>query len=277
MNIEETNNIFTKTIKNSELLEELDSDFQNIKIFKNNFFEIVMTLDGIPSISSKFSHRYYETAVNSAVCTNPDVKNALVIGGGNGFIVNELLKHSDIKNITAVEIDSSITKISKKYFPKTASKLEDKKVKLFFEDGYEFVKNAKDRSYDVIFIDTIDALKNSFDSEFYSHISKILNTNGIVVSRAEDIGFDLEKHKKRLKDIGKHFRYTMPFRASDPLSLYGSITLIYASKKFHPTADLLLQKIDMLCDLKHYNAEIHNASFALGSDEFKNLLDGMKL
>lgn len=279
MQIKESNNIFSKTIDDAEALEERESGFQTIGVFENEFFGNIMTLDGIPSIASKRSYRYFETAAQSALCTHPDAKKVLIIGGGNGGLATEALKHKEIESVDVVEIDNEVIELTKKYFQDQANAFADARLNLIAKEGYEFVRDAADKSYDIILIDALDALGNavSFDKVFFAHANRILGDTGVLICRAEDMDMESEAYKNRLETVGEFFRFALPFTASDLLATTGKISLIYASKRYHPTADLLLQRIDMLEGLKYYNADRHNGNFAMGSDTFQELLGTMKL
>lgn len=279
MQIKESNNVFSKTIEETEALEERESGFQTIGVFENEFFGNIMTLDGIPSIASKRSYRYFETAAQSAVCTHPNATKVLIIGGGNGGVATEVLKHKEIECVDIVEIDSEVIELSKKYFPEIAAAFDETRANLIAKEGYEFVRDAADKSYDIILIDALDALGNavSFDKVFFAHANRILNDDGILICRAEDMDMEIEAYINRMETVAEFFRFALPFTAPDLLSVSGKISLIYASKRYHPTADLLLQRIDMVEGLKYYNADRHNGNFAMGTDTFQELLGSMKI
>lgn len=279
MQIKESNNIFSKTLEEAEALEERESGFQTIGVFENEFFGKIMTLDGIPSIASKRSYRYFETAAQSALCTHPTAKKVLIIGGGNGGLSTEVLRHKEIESIDVIEIDSEVTELSKKYFPELTKAFDDCRLTLLPKDGYEFVRDAADKSYDIILIDALDALGNgiSFDKVFFAHANRILSDDGILICRAEDMDFEFDAYKTRVETVAEFFRFALPFNADDLLAVTGKTSLIYASKRYHPTADLLLQRIDMLEGLKYYNADRHNGNFAMGTDMFQELLGSMKI
>ena len=190
-----------------------------------------------------------------------------------------MLKHKEIESLDIIEIDSQVTELSKKYFPEIASTFNDKRANLVSKEGYEFVRDAEDKSYDIILIDALDALGNavSFDKVFFAHANRIIREDGILICRAEDMDMETEAYIARLETVAEFFRFALPFSAQDLLSLTGKISLIYASKRYHPTADLLLQRIDMLEGLKYYNADRHNGNFAMGTDTFQELLGSMKI
>ena len=114
--------------------------------------------------------------------------------------------------------------------------------------------------------------KGLFDKAFYAHVYRILKDDGICVAQGESWTMEKEIHKEMLEVIGGLFRFAIPYKY-DMLVYPGSPwNFIFASKKYHPTADLKLHKADMLEGLKHYNGDIHTAAFAMPNEELKAVL-----
>jgi spermidine synthase len=130
------------------------------------------------------------------------------------------------------------------------------------------IRDAQDAIFDVVIIDN-DTL-NSADKVTFAHLKRATSKLAVVVCTATNYYSDNATHKTLLSAIGNEFRFSMPFNAE-------SQTFIFGSKKFHPTADLLVQKADMIDDLNYYNADIHRASFILPTGVFKNLASDMSL
>jgi spermidine synthase len=256
------------------VLEQTKSEYQTITIQEDPFFGKIMLLDNEPSIDENMSFYYHETITNIALCVKPEVENVLIIGGGNGGIANEILKHKEVKNIDIVEIDELILSISKKYFS-FAKSLE--KANLFIEDGFSFVQKSKDKIYDIVLIDVPEFKKNKMDKVFFGHVSRILKNDGIMVARSFDMDFEFEEYKNKISQARDFFRFILPANSKNLIATYKKTSLIFASKKYHPLADLIVQKIDMLDNLNFYDDEIHKASFAIGKDLFKKLLPFIKI
>jgi len=274
MNITQNNKFINQSIKEVELLEQTKSSFQTIEIFNHPFFGKMMMLDGEASIAQNCSFSYFETITHIGLCTKADVKDVLIIGGGNGGIANEVLKHKEVKSIDIVEIDELIPAISKKHF-EFSKALE--KASIFIQNGYDFIQEKEKNSYDIIIIDTPTLKEKDFDEAFFAQISKILTKDGIMILRSFDYDFEFLQYEQRMKQIRNYFRFVLPAYSKDLLSISGKTSLIYASKKHHPLANLLVQKIDMTEGLEFYNDEIHRASFAISNDLFKRLLRTMKI
>jgi len=88
--------------------------------------------------------------------------NVLVIGGGDGGAIRELLKYSTVKNIDLVEIDKEVIDVCVKQFPQIASGFQDNRVHVTIEDGYEYVnKYEKTKKYDLIVVDSTEQVKTN--------------------------------------------------------------------------------------------------------------------
>ena len=250
------------------IVEQTKSKYQTITIKQDPFFRKIMLLDDEPSIDEKMSFCYFETMANIALCVKPEVKSVLIIGGGNGGIANEVLRHKEVENIDIVEIDELILSISKKHFSFAKSL---KSANLFIQDGFSFSQEAKDKTYDIVLIDVPELKEKKSNKAFFGHISRILKDDGIMLTRSFDMDFELEKYKDKILQIKDFFRFVLPANSKDLIAHYKKTSLIFASKKYHPLADLIVQKIDMLEGLNFYDDEVHKASFAIGKDLFKKL------
>jgi spermidine synthase len=118
-------------------------------------------------------------------------------------------------------------------------------------------KNEKD-------IDVIILTDVQLDELLLANIERILKEDGLITFSTKAFSRDEKQLKRDLLLVGTKFWIAMPFK-------YGHGTSILASKKYHPTADLILQRSDFIDDLKYYSSEIHNASFVFPAAEHKSL------
>jgi spermidine synthase len=130
-------------------------------------------------------------------------------------------------------------------------------------DGAEFIKNAKDESYDIIFVDSTDDKDQAsvlFKPEFYAEANRVLKDDGIMAVQGSSYFVALKEHKEILKKLAKEFSIVMPYRYE--MHTYPGVVwnFILASKKYHPLKDV---RVNDIKNLKYYNEEIHKASFAL--------------
>ena len=162
------------SIKVDEQLYSGKSDFQRIDVFKSQEFGTFFTLDGLMMVTEKDEFIYHDMIVHVPMATNPNIKNVLVIGAGDGGTVRELTRYETIEKIDMVEIDKLVVDVCREYLPQTANKLDDPRVSLFFEDGLKFVRSVENK-YDLIIVDSTDPFgpgEGLFTREFYGNCFK---------------------------------------------------------------------------------------------------------
>ena len=120
------------------------SEFQQVDVFSSRAFGNVLTLDGLMMVTERDEFFYHELIVHIPMLTHKNPENILVIGGGDGGTVRELLKHDSVAHVDMVEIDSMVIEASKKFFPTVSCALDDKKVSVLTQDAVDFIKDKKD-------------------------------------------------------------------------------------------------------------------------------------
>lgn len=264
-------------IKNTIYSER--TPFQKIDFYESYDFGIFFTLDGMMMVNEKDEFIYHDMIVHVPMAVNPNIKNVLVVGGGDGGTVRELTRYPNIESIHMVEIDERVVRLCQKYLPQTSSKLEDERVSLFFEDGVNFVKD-KENYYDLILVDSTDPIgpgEGLFTTEFYKDCHVALRENGILINQHESPYFEeyriemLKAHEKLKKifNICQVYQFHMPTYSSGHW-LFG-----FASKSLHPIEDHRAEKWEEIgLDTKYYNSEIHKGAFALPT-YVKDLLESV--
>ncbi|PNV83071.1 MAG: spermidine synthase [Sulfurimonas sp.] len=114
------------------------------------------------------------------------------------------------------------------------------------------ISSLNDDSYDVV----ISEMGN--DVALFSHVNRVLKKDGLLVTKHPSLDC-VEENKSLMSILGKYFKIIMPYHIGD-----GSTALL-ASKEYHPTADINLQRADMLDGLSYYNSDVHPAAFAMGN------------
>lgn len=256
------------SIKVKEHLYCKDSDFQRIDIFDTYEFGRTLTLDGLMMVNEKDEFIYHDMITHVAMAVNPEIKNVLVIGGGDGGTVRELSRYKGIEKIHMVEIDELVVLASKEYLQYTACSLEDPRVTLFYEDGIEFVKNAKEE-YDLLIVDSTDPIgpgEGLFTTEFYRNCYKILSEDGILINQNESPFYDnnIREARRAHDKIKNIFEVSMVYQYHMPTYPSGHWLFGFASKGLHPIKDLQKEKWEALnIETKYYNTELHVGAFAL--------------
>jgi len=259
------------SIKVDRQLYSKKSDFQKIDIFHSKELGNILTLDGFLMVTEKDEFIYHEMITHIAFAVNSDIKNVLVIGAGDGGTVRELTKYETVKNIDMVEIDKDVVDACILYLPQTASKLNDLRVNMFFEDGLKFVRTKKSE-YDLIIIDSTDPFgpgEGLFTKEFYGNCYKALKNDGILLNQHEspfytDDAKAAAKINKRIKQI---FPISLVYQAHIPTYPSGHWLFGFVSKNLHPLNDFDDLKADkwngLHIETKYYNTDLHKGCFAL--------------
>ena len=240
------------------------SKYQMVEIFETEKHGNLMTLDGCYMVTEREEFVYHDMLAHIPLFAHPNPKNVLVIGGGDGGTVREIMKHKGVKVIDFVEIDEDVYTVSKKYFPALVKGLEqDKRVRFLFGDGIKFVKEAKNK-YDVILVDSTDPSDISgglFSSEFFKDVYGALKSDGIMVMQSEDPFYDghiISNVQGRLKKLFKQVHLYLAFV---PIYPSGCWSFSYASKKYDPRE--IRNKHSKIKKFNYYTPELQKAAFSL--------------
>jgi spermidine synthase len=246
------------------------SKYQKIEIFDTFVLGKVLALDGIIQLSQNYEFIYHEMIAHLPLFYHPKPKNVLILGGGDGGVLREALKHP-LKKIFLVEIDPKVMEISKKYLPflKLKDSLKKKNVKVVFDDGANFVKKFKN-SFDVIICDSTDPSAFSkvlFSKKLYKDSFEALSKNGIFITQSGNFLQQIFEIKNNYKNLKKFFPFVKIHRAVIFDYQLTDFSLILASKgidfeRFN--AKKVKERVKRLekkhGKLKYYSPEIHSAS-----------------
>lgn len=255
----------TKNVKLSfrvkDILYTKQTEFQNISVIETEDFGRILTLDDIVMLTTKDEFVYHEMISHVPLLTHGNASKVLVIGGGDGGTIREILKHP-VKEVHLVEIDREVIETSKEYFPSVSCGFSDSRVKIFCEDGIEFIKNNK--GYDIIIIDSPDPIGPAvglFSGGFYKNVFGALNENGIMVAQTETPILFGDLLKRIYKDMSSAFPYVNLYSAVIPTYPGAFWTFTMGSKTINP----ILQEISAtpVLKTKYYTRELHKSYFIL--------------
>lgn len=253
------------------------TEYQRIDVMTSKEFGTFMTLDGLMMVAEKDEFIYHEMIAHVPMSVNPEIKNVLVIGGGDGGTVKQLVRYDGIESIDLVEIDYEVVEACKKFLPSVSSGLNDSRVNIHYEDGLKFVRSTKEK-YDLIIVDSTDPFgpgEGLFTREFYGNCFRALSDSGIMVNQHESPYYEnyansLVRAHKRIKGV---FPVHKIYQAHIPTYPSGHWLFGFASNKFDPIKDFDADRWNSLgLDTKYYNTELHKGCFAL-PNYVKELLD----
>jgi spermidine synthase len=242
-----------------KVLHKSKSPYQEIMVIENSYFGKILILDGVVQITERDEFFYHEMLVHPVMHAHPDPKRIIVIGGGDGGTVREVLKHDTVQKVYFVEIDEEVINISKKFFPTVSYAIEDKRVEIMCMDGAEFVKE-REGDIDVIIVDSTDIVgfaKSLFTVEFFKSVKDALSDNGMFVTLSESLHF----HKDLVIEVQEAMKLLFPvvdiYTANIATYAGNWWTFSAASKKY----DLRQMRREFKVNTRFYTEEIHNQAF----------------
>ncbi len=240
------------------------SKFQKIEIFETKEFGKVLVLDGEVQLSTKNEFVYHEMLVHPAFFYHQNPKKVLILGGGDGGALREVVKHP-VKEIYFVEIDKKVIEISKKYLPSVSKgAFEDRRLKIFIEDAKNFLKKFKE-FFDIIIEDLTDPKtisRECWNKKFYQLIFQALKKDGIASFQTGE--FKEPFAKKVRKDLAKIFPFFKIHRAFVRCFPFDEHTFSLCSKTVNfeqiKTQDVEKKFKKLNLKTKYYSPKIHFAS-----------------
>nr|CAJ46255.1 putrescine N-methyltransferase [Physalis divaricata] len=266
------------SLKIEKLLFQGKSDYQDVMLFESATYGKVLTLDGAIQHTENGGFPYTEMIVHLPLGSIPSPKKVLIIGGGIGFTLFEVLRYPTIENIDIVEIDDVVVDVSRKFFPYLAANFNDPRVTMVLGDGAAFVKAAKAGYYDAIIVDSSDPIgpaKDLFERPFFEAVAKALRPGGVVCTQAESIWLHMHIIKQIIANCRQVFKGSVNYAwTTVPTYPTGVIGYMLCSTE-GPEVDFKnpVNPIDKatahikseLGPLKFYNSDIHKAAFILPS------------
>ena len=248
---------------------EQKTDHQHLMIFHNAMLGRVMTLDGIVQTTEADEFMYHEMLTHVPILAHGAVKNLLIIGGGDGGILREVLKHESI-DVTQVEIDKAVIDMAVKYLPKHSdSAYDNPRANIVIDDGMAFVKNCS-KKFDVIIVDGTDPIGPGevlFTEDFYAQCKNCLNEGGVIVTQNGVPFLQIEEVKNTHQRLNQHFTDATFYTVAVPTYYGGLMTLAWATNNAelrNVSLDTLEQRFKAAnLNSRYYNPAIHLAAFAL--------------
>ena len=257
-----------QTFSVDALIHQEKTEWGDVAIFENSRFGRILALDGAIQLTEKDEFIYHEMMAHVPLLTHGKAKFVLIVGGGDGGLLREVLRHETVEKIIQVEINPAVIALSKKHLPAISQgAFDNPRARIVIQNAAHYVKETKER-FDVILCDSSDPqgpAKALFTSEFYGDCKRILNPNGIFVNQS-GVPFMQKNELKTTEENQKpHFKHLQFFVAPVPTYFGGFMAFGCASDKNYKVAEkVLLQRMGQLKGkMRYYTPAIHKASFAL--------------
>ncbi|OQA10232.1 MAG: Spermidine synthase [Firmicutes bacterium ADurb.Bin373] len=251
------------SVRVKKTLHQELTPFQSLAVLDTEQFGRMLTLDNIIQTTVKDEFVYHEMITHVALNTHAAPKKVLVIGGGDGGAVREIIKHQSVEKAVHCEIDGAVIEASRRFLPEISCAMDDPRVEIIVDDGIKHVQENKN-TYDVIMVDSPDPIGPAvglFSVSFYKDIFASLKEDGIFVAQTESPFFNRDLIPGLYRDISGIFPVTRLYLAVVPTYPGGLWTFTMGSKKYDPL-EVDISGIPQL-DTKYYSPDMHRACFVL--------------
>jgi len=229
------------------------SKYQEIMLVDIEGFGKSLVIDNLIQSTEKDEYIYHESLVHPAMILHPEPKNILIIGGGEGATLREVLKHNTVKRAVMVDIDEVVVNFARKYLEYMhQGSFEDERAEIVIMDGYEYIRKAPSESYDVVILDLTDPYageiaKKLYSEEFYRETYRILRGDGVMVTQAGNSFFYNKTYKYVYENIEKVYPQIIEYWVWVPSFTY-TCNFVLASKTYDPRKISIEEFDERLCE-----------------------------
>lgn len=246
-----------------QLLHKETTPFQELIIADLAEWGRTLILDGAVQYTEKDEFIYHEMMAHVPLMIHPRPRKVLIVGGGDGGTLREVLKHSEVERVDLVEIDRRVVETSKAYLPGVAAGFEDPRVKVKIADGIQYVQETEQK-YDVVLVDSSDPVGPAiqlYSRAFYMDVYNVLADDGMLVAQSESPLYYAQIFGSIVSHLNSIFPIARVYLAAVPTYVSGPWAFTIASKICDPLH--LADDRAIIDGLKYYNKHIHRAAFAL--------------
>lgn len=237
-------------------------------VFESSNYGNVLVLDGCIQATERDEFAYQEMITHLAMNSHPEPKRVLVIGGGDGGVLREVVKHSCIEEAVLCDIDADVIEVSKKYLPSMSVGFQHPKVRVHIGDGFKFLQEYKNH-FDVIITDSSDPegpAKALFEKPYFQLLQESLTEKGVISTQGENIWLHMDIIKEVKQSCKSVFPTVEYGYTTIPTYPSGQIGFMVCSKDANanvkePLRTWTEEEENQLN--RYYNKEIHRAAFIL--------------
>lgn len=215
---EEDNQGIRTSFAIDSVLFRAQSEFQTIEVVQSKPYGRMLLLDGLVMITERDEFVYHEMISHIPVCLHRNPRHVVVVGGGDGGTVRELLKHDVIESVMLCEIDGMVIDCCKSYFPELASSLKDPRVQVRVGDGVSYIAENRER-IDLVIVDSSDPIGPGvglFSADFYKNVAAALRPGGVMAAQTESPWHAPDVLKTIFCNMNSAFSNVLPYVGSIP-------------------------------------------------------------
>ena len=253
-----------------KVLHEEKTEHQHLVIFENETWGTVLMLDGVCQLTTSDEFVYHEMMAHVPLMAIKQPRRVLVVGGGDGGVLREVLKHPTVEKATLCEIDRSVVDLSLEHFPQVAAGcFDDPRSDLVIADGLKFVASHT-AEFDVIIVDSSEPIGPSavlHTPEFFADCRRALKDGGILVTQT-GLPFLLPDHlASTTRALAGLFARVAPYTCTQPCYFGGPFALNWASDDASHL-DISRKKLGRRQEkrgiaTRYWTPAVHLAAFAL--------------
>ena len=250
--VEDSDDFDTFTYRLKKIVYHGKTAFQNVLIADTYNYGRALMLDGAIQSAEDDEAIYHELLVQPAMLRHPEPRDVLIIGGGEGATLREVLVHASVKTATMVDLDREVVELCREHLlPWHRGAFDDPRARLVYDDGRKFIAEA-DARYDVVIIDVVDMLDNGpaqalYTRQFYELLHRRLRPGGIVVVQGLEFSFlDDKAHAALARTLRAVFPEVHSYRGHVPsfLSCWGFLVASDWFSPLHWTAEEIVRAIE---------------------------------
>ncbi|MCL4767505.1 MAG: polyamine aminopropyltransferase, partial [Hyphomicrobiaceae bacterium] len=215
-----------------KVLHEVQTEHQHVVIFENATWGTVLILDGIFQLTTSDEFIYHEMMAHVPLMALDRPRRVLVVGGGDGGVLREVLKHPSVEKATLCEIDRSIIELSLKHYPQIAGgAFDDPRADIVIADGLRYVAGTAER-FDAIIVDSSEPVGPSavlHTPAFFADCKRALKPGGILVTQNGLPFFFPEQLAGTTGIFAGLFERCAPYLCTQPCYFGGPFALNWAS------------------------------------------------
>lgn len=258
-----------QALRENDVLYDSKTAHQRLRVFENGIFGRVLTLDDVVQVTEKDNFIYHEMLTHVPILAHGAARRVLIVGGGDGGMAREVLRHDSVAHVTMVEIDAGVVEFSKQYLASISDgAFDDPRLDLVIADGAEFMRRDGP-GYDVIIIDSTDPIGPGevlFTDTFYGHAKRRLNPGGILVTQNGVPFLQGEELTNTMRAFQALFADATCYLATVPTYAGGPMAFGWGTDgdaRAEPLAVLEARYAEAGIATDYYTPEVHKAAFAL--------------
>lgn len=247
-----------------EVLVRTETKYQKVLIGRLKEYGLSLVLDELLQVAEADEAFYHECLVHPALLSLENPESVLIIGGGDGCALREVLKH-DVDEATLVDIDGELVELCKQYLRSiNQNSLKDRRARIIIMDGKLFIEK-QEKKYDCIISDLTDPYgpeisRELYSKKFFEKISTLLRHEGIFVTQAGSAFYYGEIYEEILRNAASVFKYVKGYEVWVPSFGYSCSFIIASNSK--NIEDIREESIEKLIEkrklkLRYYNASVH--------------------